>query len=178
MVQELNFQAYQDRLPPQNIDAEESILGGILLDPEAINRVADFLRPEAFYLSAHQEIYRTMLLLQGQGNPTDLISVTSWLKDQGWLEKTGGQSKLVQLIDRTVSAVNIDQYALLVMDKYTRRQLIRAGNEISQLGHDSTADLEQVLDQSEQKVFCVTQDRPQDGLTRCCRYLDPHLFGH
>ncbi|HEY9907869.1 MAG TPA: DnaB-like helicase N-terminal domain-containing protein, partial [Thermosynechococcaceae cyanobacterium] len=83
MVQELNFQAYHDRLPPQNIDAEESILGGILLDPEAINRVADLLRPEAFYLSAHQEIYRTMVLLQGQGNPTDLISVTSWLKDQG-----------------------------------------------------------------------------------------------
>ncbi len=66
MVQELNFQAYTDRLPPQNIDAEESILGGILLDPEAINRVVDLLRPEAFYLSAHQEIYRTALLLQSQ----------------------------------------------------------------------------------------------------------------
>ena len=175
MVQELNFQTYQDRLPPQNIDAEESILGGILLDPEAINRVADFLRPEAFYLSAHQEIYRTMLLLQGQGSPTDLISVTSWLKDQGRLEKMGGQGKLVQLIDRTVSAVNIDQYALLVMDKYTRRQLIRAGNEIAQLGHDSTADLEQVLDQSEQKVFSVTQDRPQDGLTAAADILT-HAF--
>ncbi|MGC8711675.1 MAG: DnaB-like helicase N-terminal domain-containing protein, partial [Leptodesmis sp.] len=63
MVQELNFQAYSDRLPPQNIDAEEAILGGILLDPEAISRVADLVRPEAFYLTAHQEIYRTMLAL-------------------------------------------------------------------------------------------------------------------
>jgi replicative DNA helicase len=58
MVQELNFQAYSDRLPPQNIDAEEAILGGILLDPEAIGRVAELLRPEAFYISTHQEIYR------------------------------------------------------------------------------------------------------------------------
>lgn len=175
MVQELNFHAYSDRLPPQNIDAEESILGGILLDPEAINRVADLLRPEAFYLSAHKEIYRAMLVLQGQGSPTDLMSVASWLKDQGSLEKIGGQTKLVQLIDRTVSAVNIDQYAMLVMEKYMRRKLIQAGNEISHLGHDATADLEHILDQSEQKIFSVTQERPQQGLTAASDILT-HTF--
>lgn len=164
MVQELNFQAFNDRLPPQNIDAEESILGGILLDPEAITRVADLVRPEAFYLGAHQEIYRAALTLQGQGRPTDLMSVTSWLRDRGLLEKVGGQSKLVQLIDRTVSSVNIDQYATLVMDKYMRRKLIQVGNQIAHLGHDTGKDLEEVLDQSEQKVFSVTQDRPQQGL--------------
>ncbi len=175
MVQELNFQAYTDRLPPQNIDAEESILGGILLDPDAINRVADLIRPEAFYLSAHQEIYRTMLTLQSQGSPTDLMSVTSWLRDRDMLDKVGGQSKLVQLVDRTVSAVNIDQYAALVMEKYMRRKLIRAGNEISQLGHDTTSDLEQVLDEAEQKIFGVTQDRPQQGLVATSDILT-HTF--
>jgi replicative DNA helicase len=175
MVQELNFQAVSDRLPPQNIDAEESILGGILLDPEAINRVADLLRPEAFYLSAHREIYRVMLTLQSQGNPTDLMSVTTWLRDRGLLEKVGGQGKLVQLVDRTVSAVNIDQYAALVMDKYMRRKLIQVGNEISHLGHDSTTSLEQVLDEAEQKIFGVTQDRPQQGLMATADILT-HTF--
>jgi len=164
MVQELDFQVFSDRLPPQNIDAEEGILGGILLDPEAITRIADLLRPEAFYLSAHQEIYRTALILQSQGSPTDLMSITTWLKDRGLLDKIGGQSKLVQLVDRTVSAVNIDQYAALVMDKYMRRQLIQVGNQITHLGHETSSPLEQVLDQAEQKLFSVTQDRPQNGL--------------
>lgn len=175
MVQELNFQAYSDRLPPQNIDAEEAILGGILLDPEAISRVADLVRPEAFYLTAHQEIYRTMLALQNQGLPTDLMSVMTWLRDRGFLDKVGGQTKLIQLIDRTVSAVNIDQYAQLVMDKYMRRKLIQIGGEISQLGYDTSRDLEQVLDLSEQKVFNVTQDRPQQGLAATADILT-HTF--
>lgn len=93
MVQELNFQGYSDRLPPQNIDAEEAILGGILLDPEAIGRVMEILRPDAFYISTHQEIYRAALALQTQGKPTDLMSITSWLHDNGLLEKVGGQGR-------------------------------------------------------------------------------------
>ncbi|MGI0485415.1 replicative DNA helicase [Pantanalinema rosaneae CENA516] len=175
MVQELNFQVYQDRLPPQNIEAEEAILGGILLDPEAINRVSDLMRPEAFYLSAHQEIYRAAIQLQSQGSPTDLMSITAWLRDRELLDKVGGQSKLVQLIDRTVSAVNIDRYANLVMEKYMRRKLIQAGSEISHLGYDTNKDLEDILDQSEQKVFNVTQDRPQQGLMAASDILT-HTF--
>jgi replicative DNA helicase len=164
MVQELNFKAYSDRLPPQNVEAEEAILGGILLDAEALGRVADLLRPEVFYISSHREIYRCVVALQAQGMPTDLMSVASWLKDHDLLDKAGGQSKLVQLVDRTVSAVNIDQYAALVMEKYMRRKLIQTGGEISQLGHDTSTDLENVLDRAEQKLFGITQDRPQQGL--------------
>ncbi len=164
MVQELNFQPFHDRIPPQNIDAEEAILGGILLDPEAISRVLDILRPEAFYLSAHQELYRAALTLQNQGSPTDLMSMATWLQDRGLLEKVGGQSKLVDLVDRTVSAVNIDRYAQLVVDKYLRRKLIGVGQQISQLGHETAKDLENVLDDAEQKVFSITQVRPNQGL--------------
>jgi replicative DNA helicase len=164
MVQELNFQAYSDRLPPQNIDAEEAILGGVLLDPEAISRVSELLRPEAFYISAHQEIYRAALALQAQGRPTDLMSVTSWLYDHGSLDKIGGQSRLAQLVDRTISAINIDQYAQLVTDKYLRRKLIQAGGEVAQLGYETDTPLEKVLDQSEQKIFSITQSRPQQSL--------------
>lgn len=171
MVHELHFQPLSDRLPPQNIEAEESILGGILLDPEAMNRVIDVLRPEAFYINAHQEIYRAALALHGQGKPTDLMSLTSWLQDHNLLEKVGGQSRLSQLVDRTISAVNIDQYASLVMDKYLRRKLIQTGQEIAQLGYETTVELERVLDQSEQKVFSITQDRPQQGLVSTSEIL-------
>jgi replicative DNA helicase len=154
----------QQSLPPQNLDAEESILGGILLDPEAIARVIDTLTSEAFYLKAHREIYRAALILHEQSKPTDLITVTTWLADQGLLAKIGGTAKLAQLVDRTVSAVNIDRYAALVMDKYLRRQLIGAGHEIVGLSYDTTMELDQVLDQSQQRIFGLTQTRPQQGL--------------
>lgn len=165
MVHEPSFRAVSDRLPPQNIDAEEAILGGILLDPEAIGRVAEILQPEAFYISAHQEIYRAALVLSSQGQPTDLLRITTWLRDEGILDKVGGQARLIQLVDRTVSAVNIDQYAKLVMDKYVRRQLISAGTQITQMGFDTKTPLAQLLDQAEQTIFNVTQTRPTKGLT-------------
>jgi replicative DNA helicase len=164
MVQELSFQNYQDRLPPQNIDAEEAILGGILLDPEAMGRVLEVLRPEAFYISAHQEVYRAAIALQAQGRPTDLMSVTSYLNDHGLLDKVGGQTRIAELVDRTISAVNIDQYAQLVMEKYLRRKLIQVGTEVAQLGYETNLSLEKVLDQSEQKIFNITQARPQQSL--------------
>ena len=80
-----------DRLPPQNIEAEEAILGGILLDPEAINRVTELLRPDFFAIQAHGIIYKAMWQLYSQGKPTDLMTVASWLSDHNQLEKIGGQ---------------------------------------------------------------------------------------
>ncbi|MDZ8107200.1 MAG: replicative DNA helicase, partial [Nostoc sp. DedQUE12a] len=143
---------------------EEAILGGILLDPEAISRVSDRLVAEAFYISAHKDIYQAAVRLHAQGKPTDLLSVTSWLTDHDLLTRIGGRNKLATLVDRTVSAVNIDALAGLVMEKYLRRQLIKAGNEIVHLGYETETDLPIVLDQAEQKVFSVTQERPQSGL--------------
>jgi len=161
----LEFAPTSDQsLPPQNLEAEEAILGGILLDPEAIARVAEFLPPEAFYLQAHQTIYQAAIALQTQGKPTDLMTVSTWLGDQQLLEKVGGKAKLAQLADRTVSAVNIDGYAQLVLDKYLRRKLINAGHQIVQLGYDTTEALNLVLDRAEQNIFYITQDRPQSGL--------------
>ncbi len=165
MSDELSFQGDgSDRLPPQNIEAEEAILGGILLDPEAIARVSDRLVPDAFYVSAHREIYQVALKLYAQGKPTDLLSVTSWLTDCDLLAKVGGRSKLASLVDRTVSAVNIDALANLVMDKFLRRKLIKAGNEIVHLGYETQMELPKVIDKAEQKVFGIAQERPQSGL--------------
>ncbi len=165
MPEELNFKGLSSQsLPPQNIEVEEAILGGILLDPEAINRVSDRLVAEAFYISAHREIYGAALKLHNQGKPTDLISVANWLSDHDLLARVGGRSKLTSLVDRTVTAVNIDALATVVMDKYFRRQLIKAGNEVVHLGYETETELAIVLDKAEQKVFGVTQERPQSGL--------------
>ncbi|MEG3978286.1 replicative DNA helicase [Microcoleus sp. herbarium8] len=109
-------------------------------------------------------MYRSALGLFLQGQPTDLMTVTTWLTDRNQLEQVGGLTKLAQLVDRTVSAVNIDQYAALVEDKYQRRRLIEAGNNIVQLGYETAAPLETVLDRAEQEVFGITQDRPQQDL--------------
>merc|ERR1712216_1044831 len=111
-------------------EAEEAVLGGILLDPDAIGRVADILQPEAFYLNAHREMFRTALMLHGQGKPTDLTSMTAWLADTGSLEKVGGNGRLIELVERVSSTASIEQVARLVMDKFLRRQLIRSGNEV------------------------------------------------
>ncbi|BAZ38185.1 DnaB helicase [Calothrix sp. NIES-4101] len=165
MSENLNFQgSSSDRLPPQNIEAEEAILGGILLDPEAVSRISDKLVADAFYISAHKDIYQAALRLHGQGKPTDILSVTSWLNDHDLLNRIGGRNKLVSLVERTVSAVNIDALAQLVMDKYQRRKLIKAGNEIVQLGFETETELPQILDQAEQKVFNIAQERNTTGL--------------
>ena len=103
-----------------NIEAEEAILGGILLDPRAISGVADILTVSAFCLEAHQIIYQAALTLYQKDKPTDLVAISNYLADQKLLGKIGGQAKLSQLLNRTVSAVNIDRYAALVLNKYQR----------------------------------------------------------
>ena len=166
-----SFEALPDSVPPQNLEAEEAVLGGILLDPDAIGRVAEVLHPEAFYLGAHREIYRTALMLHSQGKPTDLTAMAAWLADMGHLEKVGGSSRLVELVERTLSTASIDQVARLVMDKYLRRQLIRSGNEVIGLGFDQSKPMDQVLDEAEQKIFAISQEKPSVGLTATAEIL-------
>ncbi len=160
-----------DRLPPQNIEAEEEIIGGLLLDPDAFNRVAEVLQPEAFYISAHQEIYRAALHLHSQGRPTDLTTVSAWLEDNGRLERIGGTATIRRFLEQTVSSINIDQYAKLVQDKYIRRQLIQASQTIARLAYDTSQPLAQVMDQSEQSIFGVTQERVQRSLVPASEIL-------
>ena len=139
-----------------NIEAEEAILGGLLLDPEAIHGIADKLPVEAFYTEAHQITYQAAITLYRNDKQTDLMNVTTYLTDQRLLKKVGGQAKLAQLLNRTVSAVNIDRLAALVLDKYQRRQIVYTGHEIAKLGYDTTTELETVIDSIEDKVHGVS----------------------
>lgn len=151
-------------LPPQNIEAEEIILGSILLDPNCMEKIVDLLPPAAFYVTAHRHIYEAAVHLYFKGQPIDVITVSTWLKDNDLLEKVGGMAKLVSLLDRTVSSANIELYVPLLVDKYVRRQLINVGKEIGELAYDTTKDLDVVLDEAEQKIFNLTQTRGQRGL--------------
>lgn len=154
-----------NNLPLTNIEAEEAILGGILLDPKAITIIADILPVEAFSVSIHQQIYKAALLLHHKDKQVDLMTVSTWLKDHKLLEKVGGIAKLTQLLNRTVSAVNIDRYSLLVLDKYQRRRLIAAGHEIVNLGYDTSTELEKVFDFAESKIFDLTTNKKEKFTT-------------
>ncbi len=117
-----------------------------MLDPEAMTRVSDAyggkqrLVTQAFYISAHKDIYQAAVRLHATYQPTDLLSVTAWLADHNLLNRIGGRNKLATLVDRTVSAVNIDALADLVMEKYRRRQLIKADSEVVKLAYETETD--------------------------------------
>ncbi len=158
-------------LPPQNIEAEETILGGILFDPNAMAKVVDILPPEAFYVQAHRHIYEAARALYSQGQPIDLMTVGTWLNDHDLSERSGGTPQLLSLLDRTVSAADIERYVPFIIEKYIRRLLISAAKEISELGYDTSKDLDQVLDLAEQKIFRLTQARALQGLVHLSKIL-------
>ena len=135
---------YQEQNIPINIEAEEAVLGCILLDPEAIKRIADMLKADHFSLMSHQAIYDTALYLYRKNETVDLMSVTQRLAATKKLTGIGGQSKLTQLLNRTVGTVNVDRYALLLINKYRRRKLIEIGYTLVNLGSNERLDLEQV----------------------------------
>lgn len=160
-TEEPNFKSVDDRLPPQNIEAEEAVLGGILLDPNAIYQVKDRLRTEHFYIGAHRDIYQACLRVCKKGLPaggsSGLLHVTSWLSDHDLLAKIGGRNKLATLVDRTVSAINIDSLATLVMLTARRRELIKAGNELIHLAYDTEAEWTDICVASKSKVLSVIE---------------------
>lgn len=165
-------QTMGDRLPPMNLEAEEAVLGGILLDPGAIEIVANLLSPEHFSFKSHQQIYRAAQSLHSSGKSTDLMQVTTWLYDRNLLDIIGGQNKLAQLVDRTVSACNIDTYAQLILDKYHRRRLIDLGSDISSVGYESATDLPELLTYIQEQTLNVTQSITLGGGLRDVEELE------
>ncbi|MBC7972428.1 MAG: replicative DNA helicase [Verrucomicrobia bacterium] len=156
----------QERVLPSNLEAEEVILGGCLIDPNAIERVLDVLPENAFYSAQHKLIYQAMLALNFKGVPCDVMQVLSWLNDRGTLDKAGGQPKLAKLMDQSVGAVNIDLYAKLIVDKWQRRQLIQVGQEIATIGAQNDRELSELIDAAEQKLFSATLGNRSNSVSR------------
>ena len=145
------------KLPPQNIEAEKSVLGCLMVDKNAIIKVVDFLRPEDFYRGIHQEIYRACQELFAKGEPIDLLSVSNRLKEKGLLEEVGGVSYLTELVESVPAPSHVLNYAKIVQRKRVLRDLIAVSQEIEALGYNETEDTESLLDEAEHKIFSIAQ---------------------
>ncbi len=148
-----------ERVPPQSIEAEQGVLGSMLLERDAIARVVEMLRGEDFYREAHRRIYDAMVDLFERGEPVDLITVTDRLKARGQLEDVGGAAYVTSLLDAVPTAANVEYYARLVLQKSLLRQLIAAGTEIVSMGFREEQEVEVLLDQAEKLVFGIASRR-------------------
>ncbi len=146
-----------DRLPPQDLEAESSVLGSILIDPNAFARVGDILAPSDFYRHAHQTIYEAILSLFEKGEPIDVLSLSARLKEMGELETIGDTSYLTSLVNSVPTASHALHYAKIVRKKKILRDLIAASYDIAQLGWNESENIESVLDEAERRIFSISQ---------------------
>jgi replicative DNA helicase len=153
-----------DLLPPQNVAAEELLLGSILLEPDNFAHISSNLPIEAFYLTAHQKIYKVILNLYLEGKNPDLTTVAAVLHDLNLLEEIGGLNKLKKMVEQTIATYNIEQYAALIKEKYLRRCLIDCGREIASLGFDFNSRIEYLFLKAEQTLFKVIQKKVSNDL--------------
>src|SRR5213594_1064169 len=147
------------RVPPQNLEAESSVLGGILLENDAINVVLELLRTGDFYRESHRKIFRAMIELADRSEPVDIITLSECLKNRGELEAVGGSAYLASLNDFVPTAANISYYARIVREKSILRHLINAATEVATKGYDGTGNVEELLDSAERAIFDITEQR-------------------
>ncbi len=145
------------RIPPQNLEAEQSILGGILLDNQALNPVLEVLDFKDFYSEAHRRIFRAIVELSDRNDPVDLITLSNLLKEKKQLDPVGGTAYLASLVDNVPSAANIAFHARIVKEKAILRGLIGTATEILGKSYDASADVDQVLDEAEHAIFEISE---------------------
>jgi len=145
-----------DKLQPQATDIEKAVLGGMLLDKDAVTIVIDILKPRSFYLEPHQKIFRCIQDLFNNSKPIDLLTVTDQLRKSGTLSEVGGPFFISQLTNQVGSTVNVEHHARIVAEKYILRELIRTSNEVIKDAYEDTTDVFQLLDKTEQNIFEIT----------------------
>ncbi len=146
-----------EKIPPHNIEAEQSLLGSLLIDKNAIVKVADIVSEDDFYDEKHKTIFGTILELFDKRQPIDLLNVTNRLKEKNKLKEIGGRSYLVELTNIVPSASHVASYAEIVAKDATLRRLIEASTEITYLAYNENEDVEKTLDKAEEKLFSVSQ---------------------
>lgn len=145
------------KLPPQNLEAEEAVLGALMIDKDAVFKVTDVLIADDFYKPSHSEIYDVILKLHEKHEPVDVLSVTARLEEKGKLQQIGGSSYLTQLIEGVPTASHVDHYAKIVKEKKILRDLINASATITETAFNPNDDIDVVLDTIEQKIFAISQ---------------------
>ncbi len=147
-----------ERILPHNIEAEESLLGSVLVDQDSLMKVIDAVRPEDFYKESHRIIFDTILELFEKHEPIDLLTLGNRIEERDLLKQIGGRTTLVELTNRITTAAHIKHYAEIIQKKATLRRLIRAATDITSLGYDETEDVDTLVDQAEQRLFNVSSN--------------------
>jgi replicative DNA helicase len=148
---------FAGRTPPQNLEAEQSVLGALLIDKDAVVKVAEFLNAEHFYRDIHAEVYKAVLSLYEKREPADIVTVTDELKLRGVYEEVGGSGYLTTLVNFVPTSAHIEHYARIVKDKAVRRQLITAAARIGEMGFEEVEDVKSLMDTAEQALFGISQ---------------------
>ncbi len=147
------------KLPPQNLEAEQSVLGGILLDNPALNTVLEALTPADFYSDAHRKIFKAIIDLSERSEPCDLITLSNILKDQKRIDQVGGTAYLASLVDNVASAANISYYVKIIKEKSVLRRLIGSATEILNKSYDAGMDVDDILDEAEHAIFEISENK-------------------
>lgn len=167
---------HNPKLPPQNIEMEEAVLGSLLIDPDAIFDVADFLKPEMFYVMANNWIYESILGIHADNNPLDILTLREVLKRSGRLSEVGGEPYLAKLIDTVPNSMNVESYARIVETCAIRRSVIQAAGKIATFAYDESKPVSEVLDESGSAIFKISEKRQTKDISHARdvarRYLD------
>ncbi|MHC4457617.1 MAG: replicative DNA helicase [Planctomycetota bacterium] len=147
------------KLPPQNIEAEESLLSAILIDNGVLDHVTEILSPDDFYKSAHQKIFSAIIELYKNNEPVDLVTLTNKLREKSYLEKIGGAIYLAKLLDSVPMAVNAKHYAGIIHEKFLIRRLIEKGNRIIDCCLEDRRNVDEIIDFAERSIFEISQNK-------------------
>ena len=147
------------KVPPQNLEAEQSILGGILLENSSINGAQEIISKDDFYSEAHRKIFATITELYDKNEPVDLITLSNALKDKSMLDSVGGTSYLASLVDNVPSAANVANYAKIVKEKAILRGLIGSATDIINSCYATGSDVDEVLDKAEHSIFEISENK-------------------
>ncbi|MGN1327391.1 MAG: replicative DNA helicase [Clostridia bacterium] len=153
------------KVPPQDIEAEQAVIGSMLTDQDAVISATEKLKPEDFYREDNKLIYSAILNIYNRAEPIDIITLKAELSSMGKLEAVGGLEYIVELPEKVPTTANVDRYIKIVEDKAMLRRLIKTANEILSMGYDQTEDVEAVMDNAEKKIFDVMQRKNQKGYT-------------
>jgi replicative DNA helicase len=163
------------RVPPHDMEAEQSVLGSVLLDPDAIDKVATFLRPHDFYRKNHEDTYRACLDLLIKGEPIDIVTVGAELEAAGILERTGGRAYLAQLESIVPTSANIEHYGRIVREKSIHRRAIQMGGDIAGVGYDEALGADQVVSSVQSMVFSLSDDMVTPEPEPMLNLLSPYV---
>ncbi|KUO96552.1 replicative DNA helicase [Ferroacidibacillus organovorans] len=168
----MELEAVAERIPPQSVEAEQAVLGALLIAPDILSSLAERLRPEDFYRGSHQILFGIALEIAEKGDPVDLVTLTSRLQEVGKLEESGGLDYLLALARSVPTAANAEYHAQIVADRALMRRLIQVSTQIAASGYDGSEDVGTLLDTAERRILALASERTDRGFTAIREVLE------